>query len=211
MFLRIASKMVMRLWHLRTAARLFYKQEKGLCPWLILRLPADRGASLTDVTHAHVPSLVPCVGTSIPGSHGQLSALSAYANLLSGWLRPTMPAHCRQQVCVLKTVRFCYASSRLRRCAGGVAALAGERTGLHGLDALPGTRPWGAVSLRPLAALGQMAFYCALTSFERPSIDAPLEGHLPDRGRGRGTVVPPRTGRCRGTSHLAVCPVRGSP
>ena len=50
MFLRIAPKMVMRLWHLRTAARLCYKHEKGLRPRLILLLPADRVASLTDVT-----------------------------------------------------------------------------------------------------------------------------------------------------------------
>lgn len=112
-----------------------------------------------------------------------------------------MPAHCSQTVCALKTVRLCYASSRLRRCADGVAALAGERTGLHGLDALPGTRPWGAVSLRPLAALGQMAFYCALTSFERPSINASLEGHLPDRRPGPGNYRSPTNRSVLG--HLA--------
>ena len=131
---------------------------------------------------------------------------------LALWLAPTDHARTlpttslRSENCPVLLRAFAPTALRGRRCRPCGRTYRASRAGRP-------TRYSALVGRLPAAprALGQMAFYCALTSFERPSINASFEGHLPDRGRGRGTVVPPRTGRCWGTSHLAVCPVRGSP
>lgn len=84
--------------------------------------------------------------------------------------------------------------------------------GLTGWTPYPVLGPRGPSPRGPSLRSGNGLCRGALTMFERPPYGRlPLQRPLPDRGRGRGTVVPPRTGRRWGASHLPVCPVRGSP
>lgn len=102
----------------------------------------------------------------------------------------------------------------LRACGAARAALPPLREsvpGFTGWTPYPALGPRGPSPCGPSLRSGNRPAAALSLRSSGPLSGASLAARLPDRSRGRGTIVPPRAGRRWGALHLAVYPAHGSP